>query len=293
MCNVKQPPGDNLSDAKYNPKFMNADKFIIRKIEREELKLIRDFPPADWRIDLEKVYGRHYYQDYFYPIITIIDSEIAGTGIAVINDNATWLGTIIVKENYRNIGLGTAITNHLINYSKLKGKDTILLAASKSGLPVYKKLGFAADLDYLFFKTDTPIESIPDDRYISKINKNDFPEIFKLDLAISGEGREKLLTRSLKTGYKYKNRSLRGYYLPDFGTGLIIADSEISGLELLKFRLSLDPSPICLPGTNEAATGYLISIGYYQYLKTPRMFLNKNVLWQSDKVYSRGCGYLG
>jgi GNAT superfamily N-acetyltransferase len=272
---------------------MKADNFIIRKIEKEELELIRDFPPSDWKIDLEKVYGQHYYQDYFYPIIVIIDSEIAGTGIAVINDNASWLGTIIVKENYRNNGLGTAITNHLINYSKLKGNDTVLLAASESGLPVYRKLGFEADLDYLFYKIDTPIKINPDCRHISKINLNDYSEIFRLDLAISGEGREKLLTHTLKTGYKYKNRSLRGYYLPDFGTGLIIADSEISGLELLKYRLSLDPSPICVPETNVAAAGYLISIGYYQYFKTPRMFLNKNVKWQSNKVYSRGCGYLG
>lgn len=97
---------------------MNADNFVIRKIEREEFSLIRNLPPSDWKIDLEKVYDQHYDQDYFYPIVTIMDSEIVGTGIAVTNDNATWLGTIIVKENFRNNGIGTAITNHLINYSK-------------------------------------------------------------------------------------------------------------------------------------------------------------------------------
>lgn len=272
---------------------MNADNFKIRKIEKDELSLIRDLPPSDWKIDLEKVYEHHYNQDYFYPIVTIMDSEIVGTGIAVINDNVTWLGTIIVKENYRNNGLGTAITNHLINYSKSKGIDTILLAASELGLPVYRKLGFELDLNYLFYKTDTPIKINSDCKHISEITKNDYPEIFKLDFAISGEGREKLLTHSLKTGLKYRNRFLRGYYLPDFGTGLIIADSYISGLELLKFRLSQDPSPICVPETNEAAIGYLKSISYYQYFKTPRMFLNKNVKWHSNNVYSRGCGYLG
>lgn len=272
---------------------MNAYNFKIRKIEKDELSLIRDLPPSDWKIDLEKVYDQHYNQDYFYPVVTIMDSEIVGTGIAVINDNATWLGTIIVKENYRNNGLGTAITNHLINYSKSKGIDTMLLAASELGLPVYRKLGFVLDINYLFYKTDTPIKINYDRKHLSEITKNDYPEIFKLDFDISGEGREKLLTHSLKTGLKYKNRFLRGYYLPDFGTGLIIADSEISGLELLKFRLSQNPSPICVPETNEAAIGYLKSIGYYQYFKTPRMFLNKNVKWHSNNVYSRGCGYLG
>jgi GNAT superfamily N-acetyltransferase len=272
---------------------MNAYNFKIRKIEKDELSLIRDLPPSDWKIDLEKVYDQHYNQDYFYPVVTIMDSEIVGTGIAVINDNATWLGTIIVKENYRNNGLGTAITNHLIKYSKSKGIDAMLLAASELGLPVYRKLGFVLDINYLFYKTDTPIKINYDRKHLSEITKNDYPEIFNLDFDISGEGREKLLTHSLKTGLKYKNRFLRGYYLPDFGTGLIIADSEISGLELLKFRLSQNPSPICVPETNEAAIVYLKSIGYYQYFKTPRMFLNKNVKWHSNNVYSRGCGYLG
>lgn len=155
------------------------------------------------------------------------------------------------------------------------------------------KSGFELDMNYLFYKTDTPIKINPGFKHISEITKNDYPEIFNLDFAVSGERREKLLTHALKTGLKYKDKSLRGYYLPDFGTGLIIADSEVSGLELLKFRLSQDPSTICVPETNETAIGYLKSINYYQYFKTPRLFLNKNVKWLPENVYSRGCGYLG
>jgi GNAT superfamily N-acetyltransferase len=272
---------------------MHTENFKIRKIEKAELSLIRDLPPPDWRIDLEKVYAQHYDQDYFYPIVTIMDSEIIGTGIAVVNDNATWLGTIIVKENFRNNGIGKAITNHLINYSKSKGIDTIILAASESGLPVYRKIGFEPDIDYLFFKTDTLIKIDSASKNISEITKEDHLGILELDFALSGERREKLLTHSLKTGFKYKDKILKGYYLPDFGTGLIIADSEISGLELLRFRLSGNTSPICVPETNETAIGYLKSIGYYQYFKTPRMFLNKNVKWHPENIYSRGCGYLG
>jgi len=81
--------------------------------------------------------------------------------------------------------------------------------------------------------------------------------------------------------------------LPDFGKGLIIAESEEAGLELIKFRLSGDTSPICVPETNQIAIDYLNSIGYYQYSSTPRMFLNGNVIWNSKQLFSRGCGYLG
>jgi GNAT superfamily N-acetyltransferase len=272
---------------------MEAEEFNIRKIRNDELSLIRDLAPTDWKIDLGKVYSQHYDQDYFYPVIAEIESEIVGTGIAIVNDNSTWLGTIIVKEEYRNKGIGKAITNHLINHSKSGGIDTIILAASESGLPVYRKIGFEHDLDYLFFKTDNLKKIETHCEYISAINKNDYPFILRLDFAITGEKREKLLMNSLVNGIKYQDEILRGYYLPEFGTGLIVASSEASGIELLKYKLSVDPSPVCIPETNKAAIQYLNSAGYYRYFKTPRMFLNKNVNWDSKNIFSRGCGYLG
>jgi len=171
----------------------------IRKISKDELPLIRDFPPQDWNLDLEKEYNKHYNQDYFYPIVATIDSNIIGTGIAVVNDNVIWLGIIIVKENYRNKGIGKALTNHLINYSENKGIDTIILAATDSGLPVYKKLGFQHDLNYLFFKSNTPFNIGPTSNNISQINKRDYHRIFELDYSISGEKRNNLLTTSIKT----------------------------------------------------------------------------------------------
>lgn len=37
---------------------MHSDNFKIRKIEKDELSLIQDLPPPDWKIDLENVYSR-------------------------------------------------------------------------------------------------------------------------------------------------------------------------------------------------------------------------------------------
>jgi GNAT superfamily N-acetyltransferase len=272
---------------------MDSEKIEIRKVSKDELPLIRNLPPSDWNIDLEAVYRQHYDQQYFYPVIASFDSEIAGTGIAVVNGNATWLGIIVVKEQFRNMGIGKFITNHLINYSKSLGNETILLSASELGLPVYRNIGFEHDLNYLFFKSDNPSKLYGKSKYISDITKNDHDGIFELDLAITGERRVDVLKSSLKTGFVYKDKIVKGYYLPDLGSGLIIADSENSGIELLKYKLLSGNSSICIPETNNAAIDYLKSIGFYQNFKTPRMFLNKNVKWYSENVYSRGCGYLG
>jgi GNAT superfamily N-acetyltransferase len=272
---------------------MQEETLEIRKIRKNELSLIRDFPPPGWNSDLEKVYNQHYNQDYFYPVVATINKEIVGTGMAVLNDNATWLGNIIVRESHRNKGIGNTITKHLVDFSRSKGIEMIILTASELGLPIYLKIGFKNDISYLFFKSDNDIKIDHVSKYISPVVKSDYEEIIELDYSISGERREKLLASTLVTGFKYKDNKIEGYYLPDFGKGLILAYSEIAGIELLKFRFSRDTSSICVPETNIAAIDFIASLGYYQYFKSPRMFLNQNVSWNPQKVYSRGCGYLG
>lgn len=265
----------------------------IRKIRKDEISILHELQPPGWNSDLCEVYGQHYDHDYFHPIVALINTEIVGTGVASVNDTATWLGNIIVREGHRNNGIGSAITNHLINYSNTKGDSTIILTASELGLPVYKKIGFQHDINYLFFKSDDHIKIDSLNKHISIITESEYNKIFELDYSITGERRVKLLASTLETGFKYKEDKIEGYYLPDFGKGLILANSEIAGIELLKFRFSLETSSICVPETNKAAIDLFNSLGLYQYLKAPRLFLNKNVIWDPQKVYSRGCGYLG
>lgn len=272
---------------------MQTEIFEIRKISKDEISLLYEIQPPGWNNDLEKVYNLHYERDYFYPVVALINTEIVGTGVASVNETATWLGNIIVRENYRNKGIGSAITEHLINYSKTKGNSTIILTASELGLPVYKKIGFEHDTNYLFFKSDNEIKIDSVSQSISPIVKSDYDKILELDYSVSGERRVQLLTSTLETGFKYKEERIEGFYLPGFGNGLILANKEIAGLELLKYRFSRDPSSICVPEANKATIDLFLSLGLYQYFKAPRLFLNKNVNWDPQKVYSRGCGYLG
>jgi GNAT superfamily N-acetyltransferase len=272
---------------------MITEPLEIRRIKIDELKLLRDFLPIDWFIDIEKAYKQHYGHDYFYPVIAVFNHEIVGTGLAIINENAVWIGSIFVRDEHRKKGIGNRITNHLIDYSKAKGVDSIILTASSFGLSIYKKIGFEFDLNYLFFKTDNTIKPGTENMHISEINNADYDKIFKLDYAATGEKRIKLLTSCLQTGFKYTDNIIKGYYLPDFGSGLIIADSEEAGLALMQFRLSRDTSSICVPEPNLTAIDYLNSLGYYQFFKAPRLFLNNNVNWNSKCIYSRGSGYLG
>jgi ribosomal protein S18 acetylase RimI-like enzyme len=274
--------------------FTNKYSLEIRQIKEDELALIHDFAPPDWNTNLEKVYRQHYGQSYFQPLVAVEDTAIIATGMAVVHRNAAWLGTIIVKDGYRNRGIGGLITNELIESAKRKGVDTILLAATKLGLPVYTKAGFVHDLNYLFFKRDGPIAPDFKKENISRISPEDRDTIFALDLAVSGEDRRELLIHTMGTGYKYTRQgSIDGYFLPDFGKGLIIAGSDEAGLELLKFKISGDQTSVVVPETNRVAIEFLEANGYVHFQTSPRLYLNRNVIWDARRVYLRGSGYLG
>jgi GNAT superfamily N-acetyltransferase len=272
---------------------MSEPSIDIRRIAADELPLIRDFPPQEWSLDLEKMYLLHWAREYFYPVVAAVDGEIAGTGIAIINDGVAWLGTIIVKETFRSKGIGKAITDHLVTHARGEGADSILLTASELGLPIYKKIGFREDIDYVFFKTDTPPALDAESENIRPLTDADMPAILALDHAATGERRGKMLTAFLKDACVYHDGVLRGYYLPGFGKGLIVADSTNAGLELLRRRFSRDTSPVCVPASNIAAIELCTGLGFRQYRKIPRMFLYNNVEWCPEHIFSRGAGYCG
>ena len=267
---------------------------MIRKIKREELSLVRDFAPSDWNVNLEKLFGQHYDQSYFYALIVLSGAELSGTGMAVIHGNCAWIGTIIVREEYRRQGIGKQITQHLIDYSQQKGRETILLSASHAGAPMYAKMGFAVDSHYVFLKPGAPEPVVAAAvEYISPITPKDHDAIIALDHSLSGEERGDLLLNSFSNSYKYADGPIRGYYLPDFGKGLVIADTDQAGIELLKFKVSRERSMVCIPEANAVAMEFLVSIGYQPYLTATRMYLGKNIVWQPGKVYARGSGALG
>jgi GNAT superfamily N-acetyltransferase len=272
---------------------MNSQPITIRNIKREELPLIRDFAPIEWNSNLENIYNRHFEKKEFYPIVAIINKEIAGTGIAIVHDGISWLGTIIVKEKYRNQGLGRLITSKLIEYSNSQGTNCILLVASDMGYPVYQKLGFQLDSNYLFFKTDVTPSFNLSKIHISPIKKSDSEEIYHLDSEITKENRKELLFDCLETGYKYFDNKITGYYLPEFGKGLIVALNAQAGIELMKLKIMQEKTMVCIPETNLAAIDFLHSSGYYEYMRSPRMFLGENIEWKSKCIFSRGSGYIG
>jgi len=167
-----------------------VEKLEIRRIKFEEISRIGHFPPKDWKMDLPKLFNDFYFSTFFYPVVATIDQRIVGTGNAFINKDVAWLGNIIVDEQFRGNGIGRHITQHFIDYTKSRNVKSINLAATKQGLPVYQKLGFEFDENYLFYKSTDSFETPKKFNNISKIQTDEYLSIINLDYKVTGELRD-------------------------------------------------------------------------------------------------------
>tara|TARA_A100001011_G_C14288389_1_gene834950 strand:+ start:72 stop:473 length:402 start_codon:yes stop_codon:yes gene_type:complete len=59
-----------------------------------------------------------------------------------INRRSCLIEDVVIHKNYRSKGIGRDLINHLINFSKNKKCDKIILNSSESNVIFYEKLGF-------------------------------------------------------------------------------------------------------------------------------------------------------
>jgi GNAT superfamily N-acetyltransferase len=267
----------------------------IRRLRKSDIPLLQNFPPEDWNLNLPHLLSFHFDYSYFYTAVAEIDKKVVGCGIAMMHKPISWLGTIIVLPEYRGQGIGTGITSSLVEYCESKGCKNQILVASEMGEPVYRKLGFITSATYVFFKRESavPIQPVSN---VREIRKDDIKKIKELDKNISGEKRFAFIKRFLTTGLVYESENsnkITGIYLPDYGTGLIIAEDSTAGLMLVKLRFNQGQKKIVVPSSNTITQEYLLSKGFEEYRRAPRMVLGEDVNWIPSMVYNRGTGYCG
>jgi len=230
--------------------------------------------------------------DFCYPIKFMSGGKIIGIGSAILHGHTGWLAHIIVDTNFRGQGIGTKITQELVQQARRSGAKTISLLASALGEPVYRKLGFVKDTDYLFLKGEKVVtshhkKSIP----FNTTFKNG---ILELDARISGEDRSKLLTPHLASAKIIMDQNnLSGFYLPSLGEGLIIAETPEAGSALMSEKYQDGEGRAVLPKENEVGISFLLKNNFTQFLTGSRMHLGTEIDWHPSKIYNRIGGNLG
>ncbi len=261
------------------------------KVATTDLPQIAKLQPEYWG-NIIPVIEWYLTLDFCYLIKVELNGEIVGCGAVLTNQNSAWLANIIVGKEHRNKGIGLAITEHLNAYAKTQS-DNILLIATKLGRPVYIKLGFKDDEEYVFFKPhkiDLPLS--PNIFPFQPVYKD---AILALDFACSGELRPNLLLPKMHESFVYINNNVfEGFCMPTLGEGLTYTTTTQAGLDFLAMRLK-EEKRACLPTSNTIAIDFLCKHGYEidENLWGIKMYLNKKPEWKPKQQFGRIGGNLG
>jgi len=264
----------------------------FKTITTPDLDKIRNLQPEDWP-DIIPDISFYIKSSICNPIKAQINDDIVGTGTSIVFDNTSWIAHIIVGSDYRNKGIGSAIVNELLESLSRDSIATCSLIATELGKPVYLKAGFRIVTEYSFFQREKTWIEYPVSKNIISFTEDYRSRIYELDKKISGENREKLLIYFLANSMLYiEYNKVLGYYIPDFKEGLIFADTEEAGLELMKIKYSKVDKAV-LPSNNTVGLTFLKQNGFVETKKATRMILGKDIDWKPEKIYSRIGGNLG
>lgn len=266
---------------------------MIRELKISDISGLNILPPVDWKFDYEDFLKDFVGEDYFYAFVMIQEEKIIGTGNVFLKNKIGWLANIIVAENFRGQGLGYKMTKFLVDFLNNKGCETQLLIATELGEPVYKKIGFEKMIDYQCF--DTKLEKdFNNTNSIRKLTELDLENLYKLDTEANGEDRTHLIDKFYKTGLGYFcDSELLGFYLPDFGRGLVLSRDKQAGIDLLKLKHAKEGKRTLLPVENKEGIEFFEKNGFKKGYKCSKMILGENYKWNPQYIYSYGSGYCG
>jgi N-acetylglutamate synthase-like GNAT family acetyltransferase len=264
----------------------------LESVTFKDLEEIKNLQPKGWSdiiLDIE-----FYLKSTFCnPFKATIDNKIVGTGTLITYGNTCWIAHIIVGSDYRNNGIGSQIVNGLLEKIKKDTIETCSLIATDLGKPVYLKAGFRAVTAYTFFQREKPWVDCSVSKNVISFDEKYRTAIYKLDKKISGENREMLLKDFLESSRLYvKNGKVVGYYMPNLKEGLIFADTNEAGLELMKLKYS-KTDKAALPVNNIEGLEFLKQNGFVETTQWTRMVFGKDLNWNPQKMYSRMGGNFG
>ncbi len=259
----------------------------------EDLNEITYLQPEGWP-DIIREFDFYIKSGFCNPIKAKINNRIVGVGASITYKDTSWIAHIIVDQNFRKHGIGTMIVQKLLEELNKHNIDTCLLIATELGKSVYERLGFRTVSDYLFFKKEKDCIGIPKFRNFEPYREEYFPPIIALDRRASGEEREGLFKNKLGGTIVYiENGVLLGFYSPEIGEGLVIADTADAGTELMKIKYSTADKAV-IPAENMAGVEFLKANGFIESAtKGTRMILGKNISWIPEKIFSRIGGNFG
>jgi GNAT superfamily N-acetyltransferase len=281
------------AQGRLHPKHETQNNTVkIEPLSHADLIHLPELQPEGW-YDIRPTHAFYMSVDFCFPVKITIDGRIAGIGTGIIHGDVAWLGHIIVHPDFRNRGLGGIITKALVDEMHTRHCKTIYLIATELGEPVYRKLGFEIETEYVFFKDLAKMTDWYAAPEVVPYNPSHKDQIASIDKLVSGEDRMFHLERFLATGFVHITDSvLNGFYLPDFGDGSIIATTLSAGLDLMRLRLAAKDNA-SFPIDNVDALQFMHDNNFQEFRKAKRMRLGPERELNLQFIYNRIGGNVG
>lgn len=266
----------------------------FEKINVLDLEEVAKLQPEGWS-EIKTKFQFYIENEFCTPYKMTIDNAIVGVGCNIVFKRTAWLAHIIVGKDFRNRGIGFKLVRNLLD--KLEGNKSVrsvLLIATKMGEPIYFKADFREVSQYVQLNRKEQWKVEPPSGNVVSYEKEYYQQIIKLDKTISGEDREPLIQQFLFNSKVYvESNQVQGFYLPSLGDGLIFADNNLAGIELMKYKYSTIDKAI-IPSENKTAINFLTQNGFSQAIpENKRMVFGEDLNWQAEKFYSRIGGNFG
>jgi GNAT superfamily N-acetyltransferase len=268
---------------------MPPRNFTLNAMSESDL----DFHINIWDCDIGEIYRENFNKPFFYPYILKKNKQLVGVSELIINGTSAWLGLVVVLEEFRNLGLGTAMVKYIMSEAVRLGCITQVLYASEMGKPIYDKLGFHSEITFVLYLPTQPAtkELIQD---IIPITEIDYEQVLLVDRFVTGEDRSLLLADCWADSVKYiENGEITGYFLPNYGIGSLIATTEKAAENLVDYKCQSSKPDFIFPERNTFCRKLLENRQYKYEKNYPRMVYGKPLDFHPDFVFCRGTGYSG
>lgn len=199
-----------------------------------------------------------------------------------------WVGMVLVDESFRHRGIATQLVGRALEYLDERGVRTMRLDATKFGRPVYERVGFVAEHDFIRFEGIAHQPS--GNSATSPAGLEQLGFLVDLDQRATGSDRECLLMQLVKedgvTGRVVcSGDSIAGYLLLRPGSSAIqigpgVALTEEAGRSLADWALGHCAGQrvfIDIPLDNRPATEWAVERGLGEQRRFSRMFRGQPV----------------
>jgi GNAT superfamily N-acetyltransferase len=263
----------------------------IQALTIADLPHAAELQPHDWPQILPHL-EYYVHQPFCHPLKMMDGNRMVGIGTTIIHHDVAWLAHILVHDQFRNQGIGKYITQALID-SVPSSVKTIFLIATHLGEPVYTKLNFVIDTEQVFYKRMENYTEVEGNLPAKSLEEKHKQQVLELGCKAYGEDRAFRLAEHLSNSFVIEEgNKVLGFYLPSFGDGLIVAEDEVAGIALTKYRAQSMAYAVTM-AENEPANDFLKKYYGTEFRRAKRMRLGEKRTTQLEWVYNRVGGQIG